>query len=129
MPVVAFSADPVVVVNSSSSVTVDGQPAGTVVDVLANSKAANIRARVLDAWLAYEKNLADKAEARIKAAVEASNIAIEKNSLALADAKKARAEAQDLALNASVRAETAGALITALQKQVRSLGGEPVAKP
>lgn len=59
-----FASAPVVVVNSAVDVTVNGVPSGTVVDVLANDAAHpldGLRAAMLDAWLAYEKKLTDKA--------------------------------------------------------------------
>ena len=63
----AFAADPVVKVNSATDVTLNGQPAGSVVDVLANNPSLqNLRARLLDAWLAYETRSADAVAAKEK---------------------------------------------------------------
>lgn len=104
LPVLA--ADPVIVVNSANNVTVDGNSAGSIVDVLANSTVPNIRARVLDAWLVYEKGVFAKEKAR-------------------ADAAIAKAQADVQAVNDAKLAELAK-FIAALQKQVRDLGGTPV---
>lgn len=80
-PLVALAADPVVVVTSFSSVTVNGTPAGTVVDVLANVTAPNIRARLFDALLAYEANLVAAANASVTTA-NAAKVAAESSKAA-----------------------------------------------
>lgn len=73
------AADPVVIVTSPMSVTINGTPAGTVVDALANNpNLPNLRARLLDAWLAYEKKFQSDLAARGDAMTEAAAASIKK---------------------------------------------------
>lgn len=81
-----FAANPpTVVVNSAGSVTLNGAPAGTVVDVVANNpNLPGLRAALLDAWIAHEKSINEKADASIAKATDAVQ----------ADAQKKISEAQ-----------------------------------
>jgi hypothetical protein len=57
--------DVVVVVNSLTDATVDGSPSGTVVDILANNPShPTIRARMLDALVAWDSARVDVAQTR-----------------------------------------------------------------
>lgn len=65
------AADPAVVVISAMRVTIDNHAAGTVVDALAdNPNVPNLRARLLDAWLAHETAIAAAEQARADAAIK-----------------------------------------------------------
>lgn len=83
----ASAADPVVVIQNAGSVTVDGVPMGTVVDVLVNSKAPNIRAVVLDAWIALEQKVKDAERTRADAVIAKNT---DDTTKAQADAKVAK---------------------------------------
>ncbi len=79
----SFASD--VVVNSLTSVTVDGQPAGSVVDVLANHDAGDVRAKLLDALIARERNIQSL---QTQAVAEANAARLEKESAVKAEQSK-----------------------------------------
>lgn len=97
----SFAADPVVVVNSAMSVTIDGKDAGSVVDALANNpNVANLRARLLDAWLARESEITAVEKARADTAIATAQ------DKAAADVAKAKDDA-DVAVAAAAAKATA----------------------
>lgn len=104
-PLVALAADPVVVVNNVSSVTVDGVPAGSVVDVLANINKPNIRARLLDALIAREAAIVAVEKARADTAVAAAVAAktAAENSQAAAVAARLAAESRVAAIVTAIK--------------------------
>jgi mannitol-specific phosphotransferase system IIBC component len=123
----AFAADPVVIVTNFSSVTVDGAPAGSVVDVLANVTKSNIRARLLDALLAYETKLIEDATAAQTARADAAIAANDKEKQDAIAAKTAAEQSQAAAVAARNEAETRAAAIVAAVKAAQFVGAPPAA--
>lgn len=95
-PPVEKPASPVIELKDLTRVTIDGAAAGTIVDAIANNANTPLRARLLDALLAWQRAQAAATEAAQAAAEESQRKAAEAVAAAKLEATAAEKKRRDL---------------------------------